>query len=70
MDVYPLKLYPSIDVYPFRLCSSTDLYPSKSLLIVRSILFVEGGLNTNCTVNSNLFGSFKFEIRNKLNAEI
>ena len=28
---------------------------------VRSVLFVEGGLNTNCTVNSNLFGSFNFE---------
>ena len=24
--------------------------------IVRYVLFVEGGLNTNCTVKSNLFG--------------
>ena len=37
--------------------------------IVRSVLFVEGGLNTNCTVKSNLFGSSNFELRNKLIAE-
>ena len=37
--------------------------------LVRSVLFVEGGLNTNCTVKSNLFGSSNFKIRNKLIAE-
>ena len=37
--------------------------------IVRSILFVEGGLNTNCTVKSNLFGLSNFKLGNKLIAE-
>ena len=27
---------------------------------VRSVVFVEGGLNTNCTDLSNLFGSFYY----------
>ena len=33
---------------------------------VRSVLFVEGGLNTNCTVKSNLFASFQI-LRYKTN---
>ena len=53
------------DLDPDKCINQKALIP-----IVRSVLFVEGELNTNCTVKSNLFGSFKFKIRNKLVAEI
>ena len=53
------------DLDPDKCINQKALIP-----IVRSVLFVEGGLNTNCTVLSNLFGSFNFDVRNKLIAEI
>ena len=53
------------DLDPDKCINQKALIP-----IARSVMFVEGGLNTNCTIYRICLAHFNIDVRNKLITEI